>query len=99
MPAGSTASQRRAWTGFLRLASFQNLLGLLISDSQIFRPVGISDRIIHTRFLERSEPQGAAVADAACGVCDSCALRLRAFQEAGMDDPIAYANRPEYLRI
>jgi 7-cyano-7-deazaguanine synthase len=37
--------------------------------------------------------------DAACGVCDSCALRLRAFQEAGMDDPIAYANRPEYLRI
>jgi 7-cyano-7-deazaguanine synthase len=36
--------------------------------------------------------------DAACGVCDSCALRLRAFQEAGMDDPIAYANRPEYLR-
>jgi 7-cyano-7-deazaguanine synthase len=37
--------------------------------------------------------------DVACGVCDSCALRLRAFQEAGMDDPIAYANRPEYLRI
>ena len=37
--------------------------------------------------------------DAACGICDSCALRLRAFQEAGMDDPIAYANRPEYLRI
>jgi 7-cyano-7-deazaguanine synthase len=36
--------------------------------------------------------------DVACGVCDSCALRLRAFQEAGMDDPIAYANRPEYLR-
>jgi 7-cyano-7-deazaguanine synthase len=37
--------------------------------------------------------------DTACGLCDSCALRLRAFQEAGMDDPIAYANRPEYLRI
>ena len=28
--------------------------------------------------------------DAACGVCDSCALRLRAFQEAGVADPIAY---------
>ncbi len=37
--------------------------------------------------------------DTACGVCDSCALRLRAFQEAGIDDPIAYANKPEYARI
>jgi 7-cyano-7-deazaguanine synthase len=27
----------------------------------------------------------------ACGVCDSCVLRLRAFREAGADDPIAYA--------
>lgn len=37
--------------------------------------------------------------DAACGVCDSCALRLRAFQEVGVEDPIAYANKPEYARI
>ena len=28
--------------------------------------------------------------DRACGVCDSCVLRLRAFQEAGAADPIAY---------
>ena len=27
----------------------------------------------------------------ACGRCDSCALRLRAFREAEVDDPIAYA--------
>lgn len=28
--------------------------------------------------------------DSACGRCDSCALRLRAFQEAGVADPIPY---------
>ncbi len=27
----------------------------------------------------------------ACGVCDSCVLRLRAFREAGATDPIPYA--------
>jgi 7-cyano-7-deazaguanine synthase len=36
--------------------------------------------------------------DLACGICDSCALRLRAFQEAGMEDPVAYRARPEYAR-
>jgi len=28
--------------------------------------------------------------DRACGVCDSCLLRLKAFAEAGVPDPIAY---------
>jgi 7-cyano-7-deazaguanine synthase len=28
--------------------------------------------------------------DVACGTCDSCLLRLRAFGEAGVTDPIAY---------
>ncbi len=32
----------------------------------------------------------------ACGVCDSCALRLRGFQLAGIEDPIPYTRRPQY---
>lgn len=28
--------------------------------------------------------------DAACGMCDSCRLRLKAFGEAGVEDPIPY---------
>jgi 7-cyano-7-deazaguanine synthase len=31
--------------------------------------------------------------DVACGVCDSCRLRLAAFAEAGVTDPIPYQDR------
>lgn len=33
--------------------------------------------------------------DEACGVCDSCRLRLRAFAEAGVSDPIVYRAKVE----
>jgi 7-cyano-7-deazaguanine synthase len=33
----------------------------------------------------------------ACGVCDSCVLRLRAFRDAGASDPIPYANAPQMV--
>ena len=33
--------------------------------------------------------------DEACGSCDSCRLRLKAFMEAGVTDPIAYRARVE----
>jgi 7-cyano-7-deazaguanine synthase len=34
--------------------------------------------------------------DVACGTCDSCALRLRGFELAGIQDPLPYAHRPQY---
>jgi len=34
--------------------------------------------------------------DIACGACDSCALRLRAFRQAGIEDPLAYSAKPDY---
>lgn len=34
----------------------------------------------------------------ACGTCDACAYRLKAFQEAGVEDPIDYDERPVYSK-
>jgi 7-cyano-7-deazaguanine synthase len=33
--------------------------------------------------------------DRACGVCDSCVLRLKGFRSAGTEDPLPYVVRPE----
>jgi len=37
--------------------------------------------------------------DQACGVCDSCVLRLKAFAAAGIQDPIPYATTGQAVRI
>lgn len=34
----------------------------------------------------------------ACGLCDACQLRLKGFQEAGVEDPLPYAARPSWFR-
>jgi len=35
--------------------------------------------------------------DIACGKCDSCALRLKGFQLAGIEDPLPYIEKPSYI--
>jgi 7-cyano-7-deazaguanine synthase len=34
--------------------------------------------------------------DKACGACDSCVLRLRAFEQAGVEDVLPYRFRPKF---
>lgn len=57
--------------------------------------IGMSKSDIVRKGLELSAPLHLTwscyqASDRACGNCDSCALRLRAFREAGVTDPIPY---------
>ena len=63
--------------------------------------VSLSKREIVEKIFELNAPVGLTWScyqneDRACGICDSCALRLRGFQQAGKTDPIPYITQPSY---
>ncbi len=67
--------------------------------------IGMRKSQIVRRGIELGAPLGLtwscySFEGAACGVCDSCRLRLAAFAEAGIADPVPYAapNRDEVAR-
>ncbi len=72
------------------------------TNIQIVAPViGLSKKDIVLKGVELHAPLHLTWScyqqeDVACGECDSCALRLRGFQQAGIPDPIRYAGRPDY---
>jgi len=58
-----------------------------LQKSQIVqKALELSVPLEHTWSCYQSEEE-------ACGVCDSCRLRLRGFEQAGVKDPIVYAVR------
>lgn len=80
-------------------AAFQRVIDLGTKPEtkiEIRTPViGMRKSEIIRRGLELSAPLHLTwscyrESEAACGACDSCALRLRAFKEAGVADPITY---------
>ena len=69
---------------------------------QIVTPlIHMSKKEIVLKGLEAGAPLGLTWScyqreDTACGECDSCALRLRGFAQAGVEDPIIYLKQPDY---
>lgn len=64
--------------------------------------IGFNKRKIVLKSLELKSPLHLTWScyennDVACGVCDSCALRLRGFQMAGVKDPVSYKVIKNYL--
>jgi 7-cyano-7-deazaguanine synthase len=85
-------------------AAFNNLIkeGTKAQDITIITPViHLKKEEIVNKALELKAPLELswscyAREDQACGVCDSCALRLRGFEKAGLSDPLPYLERPSY---
>lgn len=61
---------------------------LALSKAEIIRrglSLGVDYSLTHSCYNPTSD-------GLACGVCDSCQLRLKGFREAGLPDPISYAK-------
>jgi 7-cyano-7-deazaguanine synthase len=77
-------------------------LGTAVGDIRIETPIiYLTKEQIICKGLELEAPLNLTWScyqseDEACGVCDSCALRLRGFERVGVQDPIPYARRPVY---
>jgi len=77
-------------------------VGSTMSDLRVVTPlIALSKADIVRLGLEIGSPLDLSWScyrseDVACGVCDSCALRLRGFARAGTADPVEYSRRPEY---
>jgi 7-cyano-7-deazaguanine synthase len=77
-------------------------LGTAAADIRIETPIiHMSKEQIVTKGVELGAPLELTwscyqAEDVACGVCDSCALRLRGFRRAGLNDPLQYSVQPVY---
>lgn len=88
---------------------YYDAFNALLRVAAAFRPLAVETPLIHLTKREivlLGSELGAPLhltwscyqaLDVACGRCESCALRLRGFQAAGLEDPIPYAERPRYL--
>jgi len=71
------------------------------TDIEIMTPIiGLKKRDIIKKGVELKAPLELTwscyqKSEKACGLCDSCLLRLRGFREAGVEDPIGYEKRHE----
>jgi 7-cyano-7-deazaguanine synthase len=61
-----------------------------LTKAEIIRK-GLALGVDYSRTHSCYDPTPAGVA---CGLCDSCRLRLKGFIEAGVPDPVCYATRP-----
>ena len=78
-----------------------NLKAQEIANERILNEVHLTKKEIIKLGLELKAPLQLTWScysndEEACGVCDSCALRLRGFQSLNIVDPIPYKEIPNY---